>query len=321
MSSVWSDLGDFVDEHFDTVVERPVRIVGIIVVALILRTLAHRLINRLAAAGSDGSVPALLRPLRDRAASSGLFGDAATIGERRRQRAETIASVLRSAASFALFVIAFLYILAELDFSLAPLLAGTSIVGVAVGFGAQNIIKDFLGGMFMILEDQYGVGDVVDLKDATGTVEAVGLRTTRLRDERGTIWYMRNGEVVRVGNYSQGYAQILLDVPLKTDVDVARAESVLRSAAAAMAADPEWADTFLEDPKVLGVQGIALDATTIRVTARVRPLEQGRVARELRGRIRQSLAAAGTPAGPMPEPAAEPALSAPAAPADSGAAS
>ncbi|MCU1690689.1 MAG: mscS [Jatrophihabitantaceae bacterium] len=315
MSSVWSDLGDFVDEHFDAVVQRPIRIIGIIVVTLVLRALAHRLIDRLANASAEGAVPALLRPLRDRAASSGLFGDSSTIGERRRQRAETIASVLKSAASFALFVIAVLYVLAELDFSLAPLLAGTSIVGVAIGFGAQNIIKDFLGGMFMILEDQYGVGDVIDLKDATGTVEAVGLRTTRLRDEGGTVWYMRNGEIVRVGNHSQGFAQVVLDVPIKPDGDVARAESVMRAVAASIAADPEWTELFLEDPRVLGIQSITLEATTIRLTARVRPLEQWRVARELRGRIRQSLDDAGTPAAAMPDPDPDPAMpAAPAAP-------
>lgn len=307
VSSVWSEVGDFVGAHFDTVVQRPIRILGIVVVTLILRTLAHRLIDRLANASSEGSVPALLRPLRDRAAGSGLFGDSPTLGERRRQRAATIASVLKSAASFTLFVIAVLYILAELDFSLAPLLAGTSIVGVAIGFGAQNIIKDFLGGMFMILEDQYGVGDVIDLKDATGTVEAVGLRTTRLRDDRGTVWYVRNGEIVRVGNHSQGFAQVVLDVPIKSDGDVGRAGEVMRTVAADIAADPEWSDLFLDGPTVLGIQSIALDATTIRLTARVRPLEQWRVARELRGRIRQSLDAAGTPAAAMPDPGPDPA--------------
>jgi small-conductance mechanosensitive channel len=308
VSSVWSDLGDFVDAHFDTVVQRPIRIIGIIVVTLVLRSVAHRLIDRLANAGTEGSVPSLLRPLRDRAASSGLFGDSRTIGERRRQRADTIASVLKSAASFTLFVIAVLYILAELDFSLAPLLAGTSIVGVAIGFGAQNIIKDFLSGMFMIFEDQYGVGDVIDLKDATGTVEGVGLRTTRLRDERGTVWYVRNGEIARVGNHSQGFAQVVLDVPIKSDGDVARAEAVLRTVAADIAADPEWRELFLEQPRVLGIQSITLEATTIRLTARVRPIEQWHVARELRGRIRQSLDAAGTPAAAMPDPDPDPAM-------------
>ena len=302
MSSVWSDLRDFVGDNFDAVVQRPIRIIGVIVVTLVIRAMAHRFINRLATASIEGTTPTLLRPLRDRAASGGLFGDAALIGERRRQRAETIASVLKSATSFALFVIAVLYILAELNFSLAPLLAGTSIVGVAIGFGAQNIIKDFLNGMFMILEDQYGVGDVIDLKDAIGTVEAVGLRTTRLRDERGAVWYMRNGEIIRVGNHSQGYAQVVIDVPIKAGGDVPRAEAVLQAVTAQFATDPEWTEVFLDPPRVLGVQSISLDATTLRLTARVRPREQWRVARELRGRVRQSLDEAGTPAEPMPDP-------------------
>ena len=129
--------------------------------------------------------------------------------------------MLKSAVSFTLVVIAVLLILSELDIDLAPFIAGTSIVGVALGFGAQNIVKDFLSGMFMMLEDQYGVGDIIDFEKASGTVEAVGLRTTRLRDVNGTVWYVRNGEVVRVGNKSQGFAQVVLDVPIDARADVA----------------------------------------------------------------------------------------------------
>src|SRR5262249_62355031 len=121
------------------------------------------------------------------------------MSERRNQRAATIGSVLKSAVSFTVFVIALLLILSDLGVNLAPFIAGTSIVGVALGFGAQNIVKDFLSGMFMMLEDQYGVGDTIDFQLASGVVEAVGLRTTRLRDVNGTVWYVRNGEVLRVG--------------------------------------------------------------------------------------------------------------------------
>jgi small-conductance mechanosensitive channel len=299
VSTALSNVRDFLGDHADAVIQRPLRIIGIVVVTLVLRSLAHRLIARLTLAGVDGAIPSVLRPLRDRAASSGLFENSALVGERRRQRAETIASVLKSAVSFTLFVIAVLYILAELDFSLAPLLAGTSIVGVAIGFGAQNIIKDFLAGMFMIFEDQYGVGDVIDVKEATGTVEAVGLRTTRMRDERGTVWYMRNGEIVRVGNHSQGFATVVLDVPIGPTGDVDRALEVMRTVAAQILADPDWTASFLDDPVVQGIQSITLEATTIRMVARVKPLEQWKVARELRGRIRQGLSDAGTPAEPI----------------------
>src|SRR5207237_8818656 len=126
-----------------------------------------------------------------------------------------LSAVLDSSVSCSILVISCLPVLSELEINLAPVIAGTSIVAVSLGFGAQNLVKDFLSGMFMMLEDQYGVGDVIDFEQATGTVESVGLRITRLRDVNGTVWYVRNGEVVRVGNQSQGFAQVVLDVPIE----------------------------------------------------------------------------------------------------------
>ena len=181
----------------------PARILLIVVLALVLRLVLHRAIGRLVSGASRGTVPVVLRPLHDR--TKGTLLDATPLlSERRRQRAETIGSVLRSVVSAFVLAVAGAMVLAELAFDLGPILASAGIVGVAVGFGAQNLIKDFLNGIFMILEDQYGVGDVIDAGTATGTVEAVGLRTTRLRDATGTIWYIRNGEVLRIGNLSQG---------------------------------------------------------------------------------------------------------------------
>ncbi len=146
--------------------------------------------------------------------------------------------------------------LSELRIDLAPFIAGTSIVGVALGFGAQNIVKDFLSGMFMMLEDQYGVGDVIDFEKASGTVEAVGLRTTRLRDVNGTVWYVRNGEVVRVGNKSQGFAQVVLDVPIdawrRRRPGVARRCSRWRRQ---MRGEEDWSAVFLERPGDAGRRG------------------------------------------------------------------
>ncbi len=281
----------FLHDHADVVIARPARIVLIIVVALVLRLLAHRAINRLARATGDATVPPLLRPLKERAVSAGdrFFEITPLQRERRRQRAETIGSVLKSAVSFTLFVMALLLILGELEFSLAPLIAGTSIVGVALGFGAQNLVKDFLAGIFMIMEDQYGVGDVIDVKEATGTVEAVGLRTTRLRDVHGTVWYMRNGEIIRVGNKSQGFAQVVLDVPIAPTADVDEVSEVMLAVATDLAADPAWQDVFLGDPELAGIEELTQEKTVIRLTARVRPLEQWRTARELRRRIRDRI--------------------------------
>jgi small conductance mechanosensitive channel len=205
------------------------------------------------------------------------------------QRAATIGSVLKSGVSFTILVIAFLVILSELRVILAPFIAGTSIVGVALGFGAQNVVKDFLSGMFMMLEDQYGVGDVIDFEKAVGTVEAVGLRTTRLRDVNGTVWYVRNGEVMRVGNKSQGFAQVVLDIPVDVGADVEQASAAMLDVARRMRREQDWAHAFLGEPELQGVESMNRVETVIRLVARVRPLEQWRVARELRRRIRERL--------------------------------
>jgi small conductance mechanosensitive channel len=234
--------------------------------------------------------------------TSAVLGSTGLLSERRAQRAATVGSVLKSAVSFIVFLIAFMLILSEVDINLAPFIAGTSIVGVALAFGAQNIVKDFLSGMFMIFEDQYGVGDVIDFEKATGTVEAVGLRSTRLRDVNGTVWYVRNGEVVRVGNKSQGFAQVVLDVPITAETEVARASAAILQVAREMQAEEEWNHLFLSDPEVQGVEAITLEETTIRMVVRVRPLEQWRVARELRLRIRERLDRLGVDAGPPSEP-------------------
>jgi small conductance mechanosensitive channel len=278
-------------EHAGILITKPLQSLAVVLVALLIRALAHRAVNRLVRSSVSGTVPRVLSPLAERARE---LTDSGHLSERRRQRAETIGSVLRSAVSIVLLVTAFLLILAVWDINLAPFVAGTSLVGVAVGFGAQNLVKDFLSGMFLMLEDQYGVGDVIDVGEATGTVESVGLRITRLRDIEGVVWYVRNGEIVRVGNFSQQYAQVVLDVPVARTDDLAAAETAIRSAAAAVYADPDWQRHFLTEPEVLGVESLSSDGLTIRLVARVRPLEQWRVARQLRGRIQAELT--GSPA-------------------------
>ena len=282
-------LPKFVHDHSKWVIEIPIRILVIIIVGLVLRAVLHRLINRVIRPVHVGEVPRILRPFKERAENSALLESTGLLSERRAQRAATIGSVLKSAVSFTLLVICTLLVLSELEINLAPFIAGTSIVGVALGFGAQNIVKDFLSGMFMMLEDQYGVGDVIDFEKATGTVEAVGLRTTRLRDVNGTVWYVRNGEVVRVGNKSQGFAQVVLDIPIDAGADIDRASAAMQDVATALRTDEAWAPVFMSDPEVQGVERMTRDETVIRMVARVRPLEQWRVARELRRRIRDRL--------------------------------
>jgi moderate conductance mechanosensitive channel len=287
-STQLGSLPKFWDEHRRVLIEIPIRIVVIVIVALILRAVIRRTINR-AVRPVRGELPRLLRPFKERLESSSFLESAGLLSERRSLRAATLGSVLNSAASITIFVIAFLLVLSELQVNLAPFIAGTSIVGVALGFGAQNIVKDFLAGMFMLMEDQYGVGDVIDFEKATGTVEAVGLRSTRLRDVNGTVWYVRNGEVVRVGNKSQGYAQVVLDIPIDAWADVDAASAAMVAVSHELAAEDDWSGVFLSEPEVQGVEAMTREETTIRLVAKVRPLEQWRTARELRRRIRDRL--------------------------------
>lgn len=298
-SSFLEALPQMVNDHYKVIVEIPIRILLIILVALLIRFLLHRVINRAVRPASRGDVPRLLRPLKERAHAAALLESSGLLSERRRQRAATIGSVLKSAVSFTLFVIAALLVLSEVGIDLAPFIAGTSIVGVALGFGAQSIVGDFLAGMFMMLEDQYGVGDVIDFEQASGTVEAVGLRTTRLRDVNGTVWYVRNGVVVRVGNMSQGFASVVLDIPIDAWGDVSIASDAMMEVARAMREEEEWASVFLSDPEVQGVETLTRYETQIRLVARVRPLEQWRTARELRQRIRLRLAELGLSTRPL----------------------
>lgn len=281
-------LPKFWEDHEEALIQTPIRIVVIIVVGLIFRAVLHRMIGR-AIKPVRGEAPRILRPFRERIQRSSFLESSGLISERRTQRAATLGSVLKSAASATIFIICFLLVLSELRINLAPFIAGTSIVGVALGFGAQAIVKDFLTGMFMLMEDQYGVGDVIDFEQATGTVEAVGLRSTRLRDVNGTVWYVRNGEVVRVGNKSQGFATVVLDVPIDAWADVDTASAAMLDVAQKMAAEDDWKPVFMKEPEVQGVEAMTRFETVIRVAARVRPLEQWRTARELRSRIRARL--------------------------------
>jgi small conductance mechanosensitive channel len=260
-------------------VAKPLNILAILVAAFLVRFLLHRLIRRLTM--SQGGVPAILRPLRERAPQT----LAALVSERRSQRARTIGSVLQSIASFVVFGIAVVLVLGDLGFNLTPIIASAGVIGVAVGFGAQNLVKDFLSGIFMLLEDQYGVGDVVDLGEASGTVESVGLRVTTVRDYAGTVWYVRNGEIQRVGNSSQGFAVAVVDVPLHYSTDVNQALHLLTEVAEQATAEPPISDDVLEPPKVLGVQGMTADNITLRMTVKVRPARQWATQRELFRRV------------------------------------
>jgi small conductance mechanosensitive channel len=272
----------------DWLVARPLRIIMIVAIALLVRFLARRLIDRLTIS-SDDKTPTLLRPLRERAPQA--LG--ALVSERRAQRARTIGSVLKSIVSFLTFGLAFILILGELGLNLTPIVASAGIVGIALGFGEQNLVKDFLSGVFMVLEDQYGVGDVVDVGPAVGTIESVGLRVTTLRDVNGTVWYVRNGEILRVGNSSQGFAVALLDVPIAHGTDVDKAVEILGRVGEEAAAIEPLSEDVLEPPEVLGVEKITTEGMTVRMTVKVRPGRQWATQRALRAKIMAAFEEAG----------------------------
>ncbi|KQS59971.1 mechanosensitive ion channel protein MscS [Geodermatophilus sp. Leaf369] len=283
---------DWLAANAQTLVATPLRILLVVVVALIARALINRTIHRLTDRTATGQVPTILKPRRTKNGESHQQV-VEQVAARRTQRAEAVGSVLRSFASIVVFFIAIVLVLGELGINLAPIVASAGVVGVALGFGAQNLIKDFIAGIGIILEDQYGVGDVVDLGEASGTVEAVGLRITRLRDVNGVVWYARNGEVLRVGNKSQGYAQVVIDMPVAHDTDLERCKAVMQEVGDAVYAEPEWAEVLLGQPESLGVESIAAQGIVMRLQVRTTNADQWRVGRELRMRLQERFAVEG----------------------------
>lgn len=280
----WTE-NDLLARTADWLATAPLRIVIIFVVAVFVNRLIRRLIKKSVTELSDSQArerkarlskmtPKSLRPTQEhhplRAAA----------------RAETIGSVLKSISSMVIYSIATLMALGEVGINLAPLIAGAGVIGVALGFGAQSLVKDFLSGLFMLAEDQYGVGDVIDVGEAVGTVEVVNLRTTRLRGVDGTVWHVPNGEILRVGNMSQQWARALLDIEVSYDTDLERAMEVVKEVADEVFHADEWRTEMLEEPEVWGVQALGADGITIRLVIKTQPGQQWKVTRELNRRMK-----------------------------------
>src|SRR3984885_6263681 len=225
--------------------------------------------------------------------SAAAQAERAMVDERRKQRVRALGSILRSIASITIFSIASVVILGDLGINLAPLLASAGVVGIAIGFGAQSMVRDYLAGIFMLVEDQYGVGDVISIGHATGTVENVTLRVTRLRDVSGIVWHIRNGAIEQVGNESQGWARAVVDYPVPYEVDLGEIRSLLTEAAQALWDEPDWRVVLLDPPEVWGAQEISGKEVTMRIVAKTAPLRQWEVERELRARVKSALALAG----------------------------
>ena len=271
----------------DWVVGKPAALIGLILIGLIVRWLLHRVIDRIVRQAASGMLPDRI----SRAVAGGKVGAALNLNEdpgytRRVQRAQTMGSLLKSIVSGVVFTVVALMFISELGYDIAPLIAGAGILGVALGFGSQALVKDFLSGIFMIFEDQYGVGDEVDLGEAAGTVEAVSLRVTRLRDVNGTVWYVRNGEILRVGNMSQNWARTVLDIRVAYGEDLAHVQRVLADVAQDLWEDDDFKGRVIEQPSVWGVQELGVDGVVVRLALKTAPLEQWAIAREMRARIK-----------------------------------
>jgi small-conductance mechanosensitive channel len=260
----------------DWLLAKPIKIALILIVSIVLYRIVSRSIDRFIKGLGDSSLVAT-GPVEPRAL----------------QRAGTIGVVLRSLTIGAISVLALLMILGEFGINLGPLIAGAGIVGVALGFGAQSLVKDFLSGIFMLIEDQFGVGDVIDAGEASGTVEGVSLRTTRLRDVEGTVWHVPNGEIRRVGNKSQQWSRALLDVQIAYDADIDEARRIIKEVADDVWHDDEVGPSVIEEPEVWGVESFGPTGVAVRLVVKTRPSDQWKVLRELRARLKRALDAAG----------------------------
>jgi small conductance mechanosensitive channel len=277
-----TNAASWIEQNWSTWLAIGLRVLLILVIAAVLRVAVRRAITKL--------IDRMNRTVQavDGTALGGLLVNA----ERRRQRSQAIGSVLRSVASFLILGTAALMVLATFDINLAPLLASAGVAGVAIGFGARNLVTDFLSGVFMILEDQYGVGDTIDAGVASGEVIEVGLRVTKLRGDNGEIWYVRNGEVKRIGNLSQGWATAGVDVTVKASEDLDRLKATLDEVAEKMAKEEPWNELLWSPVEVLGLDSVLLDSMVVRVSARTMPGKSVAVERELRWRIKRAFDAA-----------------------------
>jgi small conductance mechanosensitive channel len=263
----------------------PLKILIILVVAVVIRVILvrilDRIVKRMAAQGRRERLGETRKAERTQELSEVLMS------QRRRQRAEAIGTLLRSVITATVVIIAVLLILPILGIDIAPLLASAGVLGVALGFGAQSLVKDYLSGIFLVFEDQYGVGDMVDLGEAIGIVEDITLRVTRLRDLSGVVWYVRNGEILRVANQSQGWVLAAIDIPVAYDENLDAVREAVQAVAEDMYADPQYDEMLLGKPSYAGVESVSGEAVFIKVLAKAAPEKQIPLTRAIRARIKE----------------------------------
>jgi small conductance mechanosensitive channel len=261
----------------------PVRILLIIVVAFIVRAILLVVIRRVVNRVVTGANRA-----RDQDTVSLASSPLAAV--RIVQRTRALGGVLSSVVTALLILVSVILII----YTISPEASGafsliTAALGAGLGFGAQNIVKDVLNGLAMVSEDQLGVGDVIDTGFATGVVESVGIRTTQIRDVNGTLWYVRNGEILRVGNLSQGWARVIIDLAVPYESDVEAVQEKMLATALAMQDDEHWKPVILERPEIWGIESISAEAVVIRLVVKTKSGSKDDVARELRARLKIAL--------------------------------
>jgi small-conductance mechanosensitive channel len=215
------------------------------------------------------------------------------MSQRREQRAHAVGQLLNSVLVVVVWGTASLIVMTQLGVNIAPIMASAGVVGVALGFGAQTLVKDYLSGFFMIVEDQYGVGDLVDVGEVTGRVEEVQLRITRIRDPSGVVWYVRNGEILRVANQSQGWTMASAVIPVSYDADLAEIRQVVVEVGNDMFNDPETRQRMLGRPTFAGVEAVSGEAVYVKILAKARGGQQIPLTRELRERLKTAFDAHG----------------------------
>jgi small conductance mechanosensitive channel len=246
-------------------------IVGAITLAIVLRLSSRKIVNAIIS-----GVNTHAREVADKVVEE----------QRILQRTKTIASVLDNFILWGISITAVVMVLGELGVNIGALIAVTSILGAAIGFGAQSLVKDILSGIFIVFEDQYGVGDWVDVGEANGEVEKVGLRVTELRDVHGTLWFVRNGEITRVGNYTQDWARALLDLPFSYENDIDKVNKLITEVSLELSKDPQFDPSILGEPEIWGMDYVSGEQFVIRVALTTKPSKQWAVTRELRSRLK-----------------------------------
>jgi small conductance mechanosensitive channel len=284
LTAFWSEVLRVLTEIGQNLLAVSGILVGAVLLVWILRVVIRRIVSRIVnGAKSKANVDDTMALERSPLASARIV-----------QRTRTLGSILQNIVNVTIVIVTLLLIVNVLaPNALGSLTLLTAAIGAGLGFGAQNIVKDVLNGIFIVAEDQIGIGDVVDLGLASGIVEYVSVRVSHVRDVNGTLWYVRNGEITRIGNLSQGWSRVILDVAIPVDADIEEVERILLDTAKGLAKDAKWRTRILENPEVWGLESISGDALIIRLVMKTRANAKDDVARELRVRLKRALDDAG----------------------------